>query len=278
MKRPKASTDEVKAKLSELSTKAKRSLGQNFLVNKEVINKIIQSVVLRKPQQLIEIGPGTGALTEELLKLGLPLTLIELDRQFAEFWRGRSITVIEDDALKVNFAKLGVGKTLLVSNLPYQISSTLLIDRSVNKDLVNDMILMFQKEVAQRIQAPHWTSDYGLLSVIAQTFWKVSRVCDANPSSFYPPPNVASRVLAFERKDPSEPLQRDVYLKFVKAAFAQRRKFLSKNLKAILNKATAEEKLIAEIESLGYSSKVRAEELKPTDFLALFRRLEKNIL
>lgn len=244
-------------------TTPKRSLGQNFLVNRSVIEKIIAAVKEFQPSILIEIGPGTGALTHELVKTALPLTLIELDRDLAAKWREDGKNVIEADALQIDWSQFINEGTVLVSNLPYQISSSLVVDRCVSPGNIKAMVLMFQKEVAQRLMAKKSTPDYGMLSVVAQTFWKIGKVCDADPKSFNPPPNVASRVLKFAARN-SEIPDRQKFLKFLKAAFAQRRKLLSKNLNL------GKEFLVAQ----GFKETVRAEELSPEEFLNLFSSLK----
>ena len=111
---------------------AKRSLGQNFLVSDAIIRKILQAAFDTRPTTLIEVGPGPGALTEGLRRIGAPMTLIELDTGLAEYWRSQGMTVVEADALQLNWAPLiPDGRTVLVSNLPYQISSSLVIERSI---------------------------------------------------------------------------------------------------------------------------------------------------
>lgn len=255
--------------LEELKSQPKKSLGQNFLVNPEVIRKILTKVKDLKPNKIVEIGPGLGAITEPLLELNIPIVLIELDTKFASYWREKGIKTIEADALSVNWIDLHEGNTyLLVSNLPYQISSSIVIDRSVCDDLSDKMILMFQKEVAQRITAAKSTKDYGLLSVIAQIFWKIHKVCDADPKSFYPSPNVVSRVLCFERKNLFSGNKKE-FLRFVKAAFAQRRKLLIKNISAIFS----EDKILKVFKGLSIKEKARAEELSPEELLNLFTQL-----
>ncbi len=246
--------------------KPKRSLGQNFLVNKAVIGKIIAAVKDLKPKNIIEVGPGTGALTHDLIGMGLPLTLIELDSVLAEKWRAEGQRVIEGDALQVNWSEFATPKdTVLVSNLPYQISSSLVIERSLYKDGVRAMVLMFQKEVAQRIMAVKSTPEYGMLSVMAQVFWKIEKVCDADPKSFSPAPNVASRVLRFVRKENSVE-DRQKFLSFIKMAFAQRRKLLAKNLG--VDKETLVKNNLKET--------CRAEELGPEEFVALASALHRG--
>jgi 16S rRNA (adenine1518-N6/adenine1519-N6)-dimethyltransferase len=270
--------ERTKKLLERLEAGPKRSLGQNFLISDHVIGKIIDSVNRNQDFGILEIGPGLGALTFDLKELGRPLCLLELDKKFAEFWRSEGQTVVEGDALGLDWNALveaGEFKSLayvsLVSNLPYQISASIVIDRSLGPDKVQEMTLMFQKEVAQRVKAKERTEDYGLLSVIAQTFWDVEIVSDAGPGDFFPPPKVASRVLKFIRKS-SEIRNRKAFLVFCKQCFQQRRKMLAGNLK-VLNSERLE-KSLEWLNSSGLGVKVRAEELNPKQFVELFKYLE----
>ena len=164
------------------------------------------------------------------------------------------------------------GKKVLVSNLPYQISSSLVIERSMDKDGLDHMVLMFQKEVAQRIAAKARSENYGMLTVIAQTFWKTETVTEAGPRDFDPPPNVASRVLAFTAR-PTVVKNGKAYLTFVKSAFAQRRKLLKKNISSLCQqKGIAEEQLVAWLLAMGFTETARAEELSPEQFVELYMK------
>lgn len=256
----------------QLKIAAKKSLGQNFLVSDVVIERIIDAVKRFEPQSLIEVGPGPGALTYFLRQMNLPLQLIELDRDMAQYWREQDLPVVEKDALRIDWAPFyhEDKKTVFVSNLPYQISSSIVIERSIENVGPQHMVLMFQREVAQRIRAVAQTDAYGLLSVIAQTFWKVETVTDAGPRDFDPPPRVASRVLAFTRRDiPFK--RRKSFLNFAKAAFAQRRKLLKKNLKDLCHqKNIVDTDLVAWIQELGFKETARAEELSPDHFVKLY--------
>lgn len=252
---------------------AKKSLGQNFLVSDTVIERIINQVKAFEPESLIEVGPGPGALTDLLLEMNLPLQLIELDHAIAAYWRDKGLPVIEEDALRLDWKPFysGSKKVVFVSNLPYQISSSIVIDRSLEDVGVEHMVLMFQKEVAQRIRAPAQSEHYGLLSVIAQTFWKTEMVTEAGPRDFQPPPRVASRVLAFSRLK-TEIGNRKAFLTFVKSAFAQRRKLLKKNLSGLLNqKKLTEEQLVGWLAEMGFKETARAEELSPAQFVKLYK-------
>ncbi|MEK2644269.1 16S rRNA (adenine(1518)-N(6)/adenine(1519)-N(6))-dimethyltransferase RsmA [Bdellovibrio sp. BCCA] len=266
------SRERLEQTLQELGILAKKSLGQNFLVSDLVIERIINKVKEFTPEALVEVGPGPGALTYFLRQMNVPLTLIELDRVIAAYWREQNIPVIEEDALRLDWSQFYSDKKLVfVSNLPYQISSSIVIDRSLEDKGVEHMVLMFQKEVAQRIRAPAQSEHYGLLSVIAQTFWKPEMVTEAGPRDFSPPPRVASRVLAFSRIE--SPVQnRKAFLNFVKAAFAQRRKLLKKNLAGLLSqKKLTEEQLVGWMAEMGFKETARAEELSPAQFVRLYK-------
>lgn len=260
--------------LEELGILAKKSLGQNFLISDTVIERIITQVKEYKPEALIEVGPGPGALTYFLQQMNLPLHIIELDHVIAGYWKEKGLTITEGDALRLNWAELinPDQRTIFVSNLPYQISSSIVIDRSMDSQGVAAMVLMFQKEVAQRIRAQAKTEFYGFLSVIAQNFWDIHTVSDAGPRDFDPPPKVASRVLGFAAKDKGIEQRKD-FLTFVKVSFAQRRKLLKKNLSSLYSqKGVTEEQLIGWLKEIGLKETARAEELSPQQFLDLYKK------
>jgi 16S rRNA (adenine1518-N6/adenine1519-N6)-dimethyltransferase len=293
--------ERLMARLEELGGNGpKRSLGQNFLVSDLVVDRILFAVRTEAFPAIVEVGPGLGALTEDLLLLQKPLTAVELDRRFAEYWTTRSqaaqaapdsaqvpngpARVIEADALQLDWSTLALPQgTLFVSNLPYQISSSILIERSIEPAGVTRMILMFQKEVAQRIAARAATKEYGFLTVIAQAFWETQTVCEAGPRDFFPPPNVASRVLQFKRRKldwlangggNSEGL-----LQLAKAAFSHRRKLMLRNLEGSYFNGNREivPRLEAVFATCGLDPRTtRAEELDPEAFVRLYLTLERE--
>ncbi len=262
--------ERLEKRMNEIKVFAKKSLGQNFLVSDLVINKIIAAVHDEKPQKLIEIGPGCGALTDILLEKYKDITLIELDRDLADFWRQQRQNVIEADALQMTWDFSP--DCMLVSNLPYQISSSLVIERSLDAVQLKAMVLMFQREVAQRIRASKQTEHYGMLSVIAQEFWTIETVCDAGSREFKPAPKVSSRVLKFvPRKSNVE--DKKLFLSFVKACFQQRRRVLSTNIGA-LGPQFNKEKLLYWLVENKKSKKIRAEELSPVELNSLYHFLK----
>lgn len=263
--------ERLEKRMNELKIFAKKSLGQNFLVADHIIEKIINATAELGCEKIVEIGPGCGALTDILKEKYTDIILVELDRALVEFWKSQNMNVIAGDALQMDwsFAK----DRALVSNLPYQISSSIVIERSLEAEGVVGMVLMFQKEVAQRIRAICKTEHYGMLSVIAQEFWTIETVCDAGPRDFKPPPKVASRVLKFVPRKTSV-VDRTQYLHFVKACFQQRRRVLSTNLNALNQQNYDLNRLHSWYELNKKSDKARAEELSPIELNSLFHFLK----
>lgn len=257
-------------KMRLLGIEPKRSLGQNFLIGEHVVAEIINQVEQRSPLLVVEVGPGLGSLTEPLIERNIPRKLIELDRKFAEYWRARGETVIEADALRVDWQSLGLPEgTLLLSNLPYQIGSRLVIEMSIGPRQVDAMILMFQREVAERLVAETSTKDYGFLSVIAQTFWHMGRVVDASSGDFFPAPNVDSRVLSLKRRKLETNFGVE-YVEFVKKAFQFRRKFMIKSF------SEKKDLVLEALKGCGYTASVRAEEISPADFQKIHWYCQEN--
>ncbi len=262
----------LEKRMIELQVFAKKSLGQNFLVSDIVIERILAAAAALNPEKMVEIGPGCGALTDLLLEKYNNLKLIELDQSLFEFWKSQGCDIVNQDALQMDWS--AYSDYVLVSNLPYQISSSLVIERSLDKKRLPGMVLMFQKEVAQRIRAEHQSEHYGMLSIMAQEFWTVASVCDAGPRDFRPPPKVASRVLSFKPKTTNITNPQE-YLTFIKIAFKQRRRILKTNLMPLgpdydLNL------LIEWLKKNNKTEKVRAEELSVFEINSLYHALKIN--
>ena len=259
----------LKKKLEELKIYPKKNLGQNFLIHQLPIDRAVGILDAYPTHKVYEIGPGLGALTEPIIEKKRDLSLIELDSTFVAYWKENGVDVIFKDALKVDWSTLLQKPSVIISNLPYQISASLVIDMSVLASNLDAMVLMFQKEVAERIQSKEKGENYGLISVLAQVFWDVEFVIDAGPKDFYPPPKIASRILHFKKKqtDVADP---NKFLKLVKAAFAQRRKLLKKNLTALL----PADEVLNIFNDMNISLNARAEDLSPDDYLQLYKRLK----
>ena len=256
---------ETKNFLKELHISPLKHLGQNFLINNQLAEKIVLEVKKTKGPW-IEIGPGPGALTRFFSeKEKKELTLIEKDKKIAGYWREKNFSILMQDALKTNWITLPCPFSLF-GNLPYQLAGPLILKASVFSKQVASMILMMQKEVSLRVRAKPKTKDYGLLSVIAQTFWNIQWIAEAGTKDFYPSPKVAGHVLKFQNK--KSPIPANEFLMFLKSCFSQRRKKLIRRLPLSLPKAEA---LLSEINK---SSNTRAEELTPEEFVFLFKKIQ----
>lgn len=251
---------ELKQLLNQEKFKPWKKLGQNFLIQEGVIQTIVQKIK-EYPPPFVEIGPGLGALTEHFKKE--ELFLIEKDKKLAHFWKDKGWKVTCEDALKLKpmqFPK----EFVLFGNLPYEIASSLIIKTSVEPILTETMVFMIQKEVAERVRARENSSNYGLLSVIAQVFWKVSPVVFVSRESFYPKPKVDGMVLQFQRLQNSKIQNPPLFLNFVKKCFQFKRKMLFKKLPT--DSLSAKKGL----EKLGISASCRAEDLSFKQFIQLY--------
>jgi 16S rRNA (adenine1518-N6/adenine1519-N6)-dimethyltransferase len=213
---------------------ARKRFGQHFLSDSHVVDRIVAAVAPRAGDFLVEIGPGLAALTDALLRAAGRLTAIEIDRDLAARLRARygdRLALIEADVLRVDLREAAGGRQLrLVGNLPYNISSPLLVRLLDYRDIVVDQHFMLQKEVVDRIVAGPGTSAFGRLGVLLQAYYDVESLFDVPPESFDPPPKVDSAVIRMlPRIDP--PAVRHGSLSTVlAAAFGQRRKMLRNTL------------------------------------------------
>ncbi len=261
----------MKERLKELSADPKKALGQNFLINEGLCKKMVQYCKDIESEFYIEVGPGLGALTDGLIFNNLNLTLIEFDDVFSKYWESREQKVINQDALLFDWAQdLIPENSMLVSNLPYQISSTLVIKLSTLNTNILNMLLMFQREVAQRILAKPHTKSYGLLSVISQLFWEIDNFSLVGKGSFYPSPKVDSQVLSFKSTNLEiDNKKRKQLLSFLKFCFLQRRKILFNRIKKNYG-ADVAEKIEQWYKIKNYDLKLRPENLSVDDFYELF--------
>ena len=241
----------------------KKSLGQHFLIDKTVCEKI-RAVLLEQPiEQLVEVGPGAGALTEFIYKIPThSYKAIELDTEKVNYllhaYPDLAGKLINEDFLET--AIPFEGSFVLVGNFPYNISTQIVFKVLDWKAQVPMMVGMFQKEVAERIAAKPHSKAYGILSVLAQAFYDVTYLSDVPPSAFNPPPKVDSGVIMFKRKAnfPAMASEKSFY-HIVKMAFGQRRKMLRNPLKPYFTAAQLEDPIFTK----------RAENLTFEDYAAL---------
>jgi len=256
-------------------TKAKKSYGQHFLRDESICEDIASYILgLQNIDLIIEVGPGTGALTKHLMKGRLPFVAIEADRDMLfELHRRlpelKQDQVILSDFLKVDLSSLIQDKRVaIVGNFPYNISTQIVFKVLENRSEVMHMVGMFQKEVSDRIIAPHGTKVYGILSVLSAAFYSGKTIMKVGPQSFSPPPKVQSSVIHLERKEIDSPIENFSFFKrVVKAVFGQRRKMLRNSLRTIgLRDMDTSHDLFSK----------RPEQMPLEDFILMTKMLEKN--
>ena len=260
---------------------AKKALGQNFLLDRNITDKIINMSLMKqnKPdfsgEYVFEVGPGPGGLTRSVLSHNpKKLIVIEMDERCIEIMQKirekvgeDKLEIIEGDALKQDFSKFEGKPKNIVSNLPYNISVPLLVGWLKQIEHFDSLTLMFQKEVADRICAPTKCKDYGRISILSQLLCKIERLFDINPNCFVPAPKIWSTVVLFRPKhaDINNALLEKVE-KLTTQAFSQRRKMIRQSLKSVQG---LEEKCLA----LGLNLTMRAEEITPEQYLELAKLL-----
>ncbi|MCD6581852.1 MAG: ribosomal RNA small subunit methyltransferase A [Desulfuromusa sp.] len=218
--------------------RTKKRFGQHFLHDRTVIDKIIVAAQLDPQQQVVEIGPGLGVLTDELLPRSAHVQAMEIDRDLIARLEARNdsrLTVHAGDVLKLPWRELLLQPPYtLVANLPYNISSQVVFRLIEHRDLFKRMVLMFQREVGERLVATPGGKDYGILSVLCQLWFEIKTVTLVKPGAFTPPPKVDSIVLNFQplQNPRVDPVDEVFFKKVVKGAFTQRRKTLRNSLLA----------------------------------------------
>lgn len=247
--------------------KARKRFGQNFLIDHRIIERIIATIAPKRDDNLLEIGPGQGAITRPLLDCVEQLNVIEIDRNLIsilESLQRPNLIIHQGDVLKFDLNTLPI-PIRVVGNLPYNISSPVLFHLLENLDKIKDMTFMLQKEVVERMVANNGSKIYGRLSVMMQAFFDVQMIFIVPPESFNPAPRVESAIVHL--KPLRQPKTKDIRAleKVVKLAFSQRRKTLRNCLKSILTQAQTDLDL----------SK-RAEMLTIDDFITLTQDYEKQ--
>lgn len=267
------------------SSKQRPKLGQHFLVSPTAQTAIADALGDVTHRTVVEIGPGRGAITAVLAPRARRLIAIELDRELAprlkdqfmkqQFGERPSVTILEQDVLRTDLAALRAEpdeKLLVVGNLPYQITSDILLHLFAAHAAIERAVIMIQREVAERVAAHPGTSDYGLLSATAQLYARVETLFTLPPDAFSPPPQVHSTVLRLTMAPRLDELgiERDAFFAFLRSCFAQKRKMLARNLR---NAGYAAEAIAAAFSTCGISPQVRAEELELEAMACLHRSL-----
>lgn len=260
----------------------KKSLGQHFLHDKHIAERIVLGLTsLSGLERVLEIGPGMGVLTQFLIKRpDLAVSVIEIDRDSVAYLQKHypGLPIISGDFLELDLGNQFQGKYSIIGNFPYNISSQIFFKVLENRDHVWQVVGMVQKEVADRIAAPHGNKTYGILSVLLQAFYKVEYLFKVHPGVFTPPPKVMSAVIRLERNGRQAlPCDEQLFFRVVKQGFNNRRKTLRNALKNLILPALGHlppEALQRFLQEAILDK--RAEQLSVDDFIHLTLLIEGN--
>ncbi len=249
--------------------KARKRFGQNFLHDPGVIERIVRSIGPKPDDSMVEIGPGLGAITEEILAVNPRLQVVELDRDLipvlrTKFFNYPEFRIHEADALSFDFSQLVTDRPLrIIGNLPYNISTPLIFHLLAQSGVVQDMHFMLQKEVVQRMSATPGDNNYGRLGIMTQYFCKVQPLFEVGPGAFRPAPKVDSAIVRLvphkELPHPAKDLK--TLQAVVRTAFNARRKTLRKALATLVT--------VEQLQSLGINDGLRPENLSLADYVQI---------
>ncbi len=273
-----ASPKEVISLFRRYGLQPSRRLGQNFLIDANIVRKVVAAAEIKRNDAVIEVGPGAGALTVALAETGADLLVLEIDHGLIQLLRDLlrpwpAVKVCHADVLKVSWSRLNAGfgpgrAVKLISNLPYNISGPFVYDLLKENFPFSAAVLMFQKEVAGRLVAGPEDEEYGGLSVLCRYYTRSEKLFDVSRNVFWPRPNVDSTVVRLRPRERELPVKVEpLFWQFVQGAFQQRRKTLLNNMIRLypLTRNTLEEILEeAEIDPVA-----RPEELRPEQFAKL---------
>lgn len=281
----------TKSILSKYQISANKRFGQNFLIDDNILQNIVDVSDLNNNELVIEIGPGLGNLTEYLIKVAGHVLLIEIDKNMIDILNDRfsevtNYSLINKDILKVNIDSLieelenrlnkKFKSVKVVANLPYYITTPILFKLLQDSKRVSQIVVMVQKEVAERMVAKYKTKDYGILTVMVEYLSEAEIKIIVPNSSFIPSPNVTSAVIKLIKNKRYNCSDEDKLFKLIHSAFAQRRKKMINSLvdKKFLN--LSKDELINIFKKLDIKETARAEELKITDFIDIIELINKG--
>lgn len=250
----------------------KKSLGQHFLKDQNIAKKIVDAIEGLDQKTVLEIGPGTGVLTALLInKTEIDFYAIEIDSEAYEFLQATYPSLGEklifQNFLKLDLTEIFKDPITIIGNFPYNISSQIFFKALKHRDLVLDIVCMIQKEVAERISAPHGNKTYGILSVLLQAFYDIEYLFTVGPGVFDPPPKVNSGVIRLTRNERKElGCDEEMFFKIVKLGFNQRRKTLRNSLKSILVNLPTDDEIFGK----------RPEQLRVEDFIYLTNLIDQK--
>ncbi|MCG8567535.1 MAG: 16S rRNA (adenine(1518)-N(6)/adenine(1519)-N(6))-dimethyltransferase RsmA [Desulfobacterales bacterium] len=263
---------------------AGKEMGQNFLSDPGTALMIVQRTGIAEDTKVLEIGPGLGALTRHICRVSKNVTVVEKDRRIIPLLQEElaeegmnAVQILNQDILKTDFAEIAQGEQMVViSNLPYNISSQILFRIIKNRSLISSAYLMFQKELAQRIMSPPGSKSYSRLSAVVQYAADIRHVADIKPAAFFPRPDVDSTVLAFDlfqKRDLDEKTE-DLLFDVIKAAFSKRRKTLKNSMSG--GEMGMKKPFVGQaLEMAGIQPERRAETLSVDEFKAITLSVQK---
>lgn len=279
------SVKEVSNFLKDKQFRPSKKLGQNFLINPQIKQRIVNAANLQPKDIVLEIGPGVGAITSILLTHKIKLITIEVDKRLAELLTTKlktynNFTLYNIDALKVDWDKILFEYTQssdvkLVANLPYSISS-LLVLKIIRSQLISQATIMVQKEMADRLCAKVGTHAYNMFTILVQLFLDVQKLFDVDPSNFSPKPKVQSCVIQLTKKQSVSDLYDisdfEVIDNFLHLAFSNKKKTLVNNLIAQYDKS----KILNVLQQIQLPSMIRAEQISPCDLIKIMKALNND--
>ena len=276
--------EETIAILNKYGLRANKKLGQNFLINESIIYDIVKKANVTKEDVVIEIGPGLGSLTKELINNAKKVIAIELDPNMIDILKSRfgifdNFEVIYGDVLKIDLEELikGYDSVKVVANLPYYITTPIIMKLLEDKLKIKSITVMVQKEVGERICAMHKDKEYGAITVSVQYYSEPQIIIDVPKENFLPAPEVDSCVIRLDmREKPLVSLKDEkLFFRLVKGAFTQRRKTINNSLTC---SGKSKEEIIAALNKLGIDSKLRAENLSIQQYADIANTLVEAVL
>ena len=276
--------EETIAILNKYGLRANKKLGQNFLINESIIYDIVKKANVTKEDVVIEIGPGLGSLTKELINNAKKVIAIELDPNMIDILKSRfgifdNFEVIYGDVLKIDLEELikGYDSVKVVANLPYYITTPIIMKLLEDKLKIKSITVMVQKEVGERICATHKDKEYGAITVSVQYYSEPQIIIDVTKENFLPAPEVDSCVIRLDmREKPLVSLKDEkLFFRLVKGAFTQRRKTINNSLTC---SGKSKEEIIAALNKLGIDSKLRAENLSIQQYADIANTLVEAVL
>ncbi|RLD94104.1 MAG: 16S rRNA (adenine(1518)-N(6)/adenine(1519)-N(6))-dimethyltransferase [Bacteroidetes bacterium] len=249
----------------------KKHLGQHFLTDPSIAGRIVDALQVPSGDTVLEIGPGTGVLTELLLKKDIRLLPVEIDHESVAHLK-QKWPILEDRILELDFLKMNLGEYIpgsfhIIGNFPYNISSQIFFRVLEYRQQVPTVVCMLQKEVAMRIASPPGSRAYGILSVLLQAYYNIEMLFTVKPGSFFPPPRVTSGVIRLSRNQTlTLPCDEKLFVRVVKTTFNQRRKMIRNSIKSILLNLDSDFELLSK----------RPEQLGVSEFIELTNWVESQ--